>query len=149
MNLCNLIPLAIYINITISCRITSSPCSIIFTLCNMNTPLSMIITGMIIASSKIKPVLKNKYLWLTVITRLIIIPSICLFIILLMSKLNIDSNLLKIVFILEACPCAAITTIFAIKFNYNEDLAASSVVITTIFSIITLPLFTLLIGLII
>lgn len=64
-----------------------------------------------------------------------------------MSKLNIDSNLLKIVFILEACPCAAITTIFAIKFNYNEDLAASSVVITTILSIITLPLFTLLIGL--
>lgn len=124
----------------------SSPLSLIG---NMNTPLSMIITGMIIASSKIKPVLKNKYLWLTVITRLIIIPSICLFIILLMSKLNIDSNLLKIVFILEACPCAAITTIFAIKFNYNEDLAASSVVITTIFSIITLPLFTLLIGLII
>lgn len=50
----------------------SSPLSLIG---NMNTPLSMIITGMIIASSKIKPVLKNKYLWLTVITRIIIIHT--------------------------------------------------------------------------
>lgn len=113
---------------------------------NMNTPLSMIITGMIIASSSILPILKNIYMWLTTIIRLLIIPAICLGVVMLLSMIGIDHDVLKIVFILEACPCAAITSVFAIKFNYNEDLAAGCVVVTTILSIITLPLFTLLIG---
>lgn len=112
---------------------------------SMNTPISMIITGMIIASSNIKGVLKNKYLWLTTAIRLVFIPLICLAIVYLLSLCNIDVKVLQIVFILEACPVAAITSIFAIKFNYNEDLAGSCVVVSTLLSIITLPLFTLLI----
>ncbi len=112
---------------------------------DMNTPISMIITGMIIASSSILGVLKNKYLWFTTTIRLLIIPFITLLIVYLLSLAGVDSEVLKIVFILEACPCAAITSIFAIKFSYNEDLACGAVVVTTLLSIITLPLFTLLI----
>lgn len=113
---------------------------------SMNTPISMIITGMIIASASIKNVLKDKYLWITTILRLVIIPFICLGVVYLLSLAHVDHEVLKIVFILEACPVAAITSIFAIKFNYTEDLACSCVVITTLLSIVTLPLFTLLIS---
>lgn len=38
------------------------------------------------------------------------------------------------------CLCAAITSVFAVQFGYDEDLAASSVVITTFISIVVLPL---------
>ena len=38
------------------------------------------------------------------------------------------------------CPCAAITSVFAVQFGYDEDLAAGSVVITTFISIVVLPL---------
>lgn len=113
---------------------------------SMNTPLSMIITGMIIASSNVFSVLKNKYLWFSCLIRLIIVPLITLPVLYLLSLVGIDSDVLKIVFVLSACPCAAITSVFAIKFNYNEDLASTTVVVTTILSIITLPLFTLLIS---
>lgn len=113
---------------------------------SMNTPLSMIITGMIIASSNIKGVLKNKFLWIETTVRLVIIPLVCLLVVLLLKKMGIETEVLQIVFILEACPVAAITSIFAIKFNYNEDLASTCVVLTTLLSIVTLPLFTLLIS---
>ncbi len=116
------------------------------TIGSMNTPISMIITGMIIASSNVFGVLKNKYLLFTTILRLIIIPLITLPILYLLSFAGVDKDVLKIVFILASCPCAAITSVFAIKFNYNEDLASTTVVVTTILSIITLPLFTLLIS---
>lgn len=38
------------------------------------------------------------------------------------------------------CPCAAITSVFAVQFGYDEDLAAGSVVITTFIGIVVLPL---------
>ncbi len=123
-------------------NIIKSPLSMIG---SMNTPISMIITGMIIASSNVIGVLKNKFLWFTTTIRLLIIPFVSLLIVYLLSLAGVDNEVLKIVFILEACPCAAITSIFAIKFQYNEDLACGAVVVTTLLSIITLPAFTLLI----
>ena len=110
---------------------------------NMNTPLSMLVTGMIIGSSNIFSVMKNKYVWLNVSFRLLLIPLVCLGVTYLLSFLPISKDVLKIAFILMATPSAAITSIFAIKFNYNEDVAAGVVIISTILSIITLPLFTL------
>lgn len=127
-------------------KIIKTPISLIGA---MNTPLSMLITGIIIASSNIFSTLKNKYLWLATLTRLIIIPFIALGSIAILGNFNIEANVLKIVFILASCPVAAITSVFAVKFNYSDDLAASMVVISTLLSIITLPVFTLLINYII
>lgn len=112
----------------------------------LNTPLSMIIIGMIIATSNILSSLKNKYLWITAALRLVIIPIVTLGLVYLMKLFNIDKEILIVVFILNACPSAAITSVFAIKFNYDENLAASCVVVTTLLSIISLPLFTMLIN---
>ena len=116
---------------------------------NMNTPLSMLVTGMIIGSSNIFNVIKNKYVWLSVSFRLLLIPLLCLGVTYLLSFFPISKDVLKIAFILMATPSAAITSIFAIKFNYNEDVAAGVVIISTILSIITLPLFTLAIDILI
>ena len=59
--------------------------------------------------------------------------------------LGVKGVVADIVLLLEACPCAAITSVFAVQFGYDEDVAAGSVVITTFLSIITLPIFAYLI----
>ena len=50
--------------------------------------------------------------------------------------------------LLEACPCAAITTMFAIQFHHDEELAAGAVVFSTLSSILTLPLYALLLTMV-
>ena len=49
-----------------------------------------------------------------------------------------------VVILLEACPCAAITSVFAVQYHYDEELAAGSVVVSTLLSIVVLPAFALL-----
>lgn len=109
---------------------------------NMNTPLSMIITGILIANSSFKKIIKNKLLFFVIGVRMLFIPLVCLFV---FYVLNIRGTVANIVLLLEACPSAAITSVFAVQFNYDENLAAGAVVITTFLSIITLPLFAYLI----
>ncbi len=103
----------------------------------VNTPLSMFITGMIIAASDIKKMLANRLVYFSIIVRMVVIPAICIAV---FELLGIHGMVANIVIILEACPCAAITSVFAVQFNYDDDIAAACVVLTTFVSIITLPL---------
>lgn len=106
----------------------------------MTTPLAMIITGMIIASSDLGSMLKNKKVWLAMPIRLLLIPiiSFALFYI-----LGIKGMVAQVVIVLAACPTAAISSVFAVKYGHDEELAAGIVVLSTFFSIITLPFFAL------
>ncbi len=114
---------------------------------NMNTPLSMFLIGMVMSQLHFKTVFKNVYMWLTIFIKLIICPFISLGILYLFKMcVNVDTLMLQVIFILMACPCVSITSVFAIQFNYDEDLAVSSVVVSTLLSMISLPLFTMLIA---
>ena len=55
-------------------------------------------------------------------------------------------GMVAVITILEACPCAAITTLFAIKFGHDQKLAVGAVTLSTLISIITLPLSLLFAG---
>ena len=59
------------------------------------------------------------------------------------ALLGVSGMVPMVVLILEACPCVTITTVFAIRFHYDEELAAGTVVFSTLCSIITLPLYAL------
>ena len=108
---------------------------------DMNTPVSMIVIGVTIAGSSLRTLLKSRELGVVLLLRLLVIPSISA---VLFFLLGVHGTVPMIALILEACPCAAITTVFAIKFGHSEELAAGSVVVSTLLSIITLPLFALL-----
>ena len=110
------------------------------TIGNMNTPLSMIITGATIASSDLKKLLQNKNLFLTLGLRLLVVPAAALAV---FALLGVFGMVPMVVLILEACPCVTITTVFAIRFHHDEELAAGAVVFSTLCSIITLPLYAL------
>ena len=103
---------------------------------NMNTPLSMFITGMIIAGSDIKGLVYNKNIWYIILVRQLVIPAVCFGV---FSLFHVTGMAAQVVLLLEACPSAAITSVFAVQFGYDENLAAGAVVITTFLSILTLP----------
>lgn len=116
---------------------------------NMNTPLSMFIIGMVMSTMQLKKVIKDVYMWLTIAIKLILCPFITLGILCLFRLfLNLDTLMLQVIFILMACPCVSITSVFAIQFHFDEDVAVASVVISTLLSMISLPLFTMLIAVI-
>lgn len=104
---------------------------------NMNTPLSMLITGMLIAGCDLKKLTGRRQLLLIAGIRMLLIPGICF---LIFYLLRLNSRVASIVLLLEACPCAAITSVFAVQFGFDEELAAGSVVLTTFLSIVMLPL---------
>lgn len=104
---------------------------------NMNTAISMIITGMIIAGTDFKVLMRNRLLFFVIAVRMFVIPVVCIGLFVL---LGIHGTVAAIVLLLEAAPTAAITSVFAVQFGHDENLAAGAVVVTTFVSMITLPL---------
>jgi len=101
-------------------------------------PLSMIIIGIQLAESKARDVLKNKHLYETLILKLIIFPAI-LFVILMW--LPLEKYAFSIVIFAMAMPSAAIIPVLAEIYGTNAKLAAQAVFITTMCSLITIPIY--------
>lgn len=104
----------------------------------MTTPLSMLITGATMAEAGVFSLVKDKRVYFAAVIRLAVIPAAGLLLFRLVGFLGMAA---QTALILEACPAAAITTLFAIQHNMDEGYAAGIVAISTIFSIVTLPLF--------
>ncbi|MCR5215630.1 MAG: AEC family transporter [Lachnospiraceae bacterium] len=110
---------------------------------DMNTPLSMIITGMIIAYNPVGQIMKNYRVWVVVLGRLLIAPAISLVVVRLFGITGMVSQILVL---LCATPTAALSSVFAVQYGRDEQLAAGSVVITTFLSVITLPVVAFLVS---
>ncbi len=103
---------------------------------NMNTPLSMFITGMIMAGGGILKTLRDMRLWECISVRLILSPLLAL---LLCRLMGIGGMVGAVVILLSGCPSASVVSVFAVKYHYDESLGAGLVVISTLLSILTLP----------
>ncbi|WP_330615948.1 AEC family transporter [Serpentinicella alkaliphila] len=100
-------------------------------------PLSMIIVGVILSEVDIKNYIKDITVYYGVIVKLIVMPLILYFLLLLISNISIINNTLVI---LVAMPSAIMTSIFAESYKKEKDYATVIVFLTTVFSIVTLPL---------
>ena len=105
----------------------------------MNTPLSMLITGILIASGDLGSILRDKHIWKLAGVRMLLIPAVCLAAFAVLGLLRFGMSA-QVVLLLECCPAAAITSVFAVQFGHDEHFAAGSVVLTTLLSILILPL---------
>jgi len=108
-------------------------------LAGMNTPLSMLITGMLIAAGDLKSIVCDLHVWKLAAVRMLLIPAVCLGVFSLLGLIHVGMSA-QVVLLLECCPAAAITSVFAVQFGHDERFAAGSVVLTTLLSILTLPL---------
>lgn len=104
---------------------------------NMTTPLSMILIGALIAEIKLKDGFKDKAEWILIALRLIFIPLVIL---LALWFIPMPMMIKSICVLLVAMPVAANTAMFATKFGANDILAGKLVVMSTVISMITIPL---------
>lgn len=103
----------------------------------MTTPLSMIIVGAILAETKIKDALLDFKLYYSAFTALIIAPLIAFAV---TKVFGMNKTVIEVVTILVAMPTASITPIFAEKYGGDKELASKCVFLSTILSLITIPL---------
>lgn len=103
----------------------------------MNTPLPMVIIGFYLSRISSLSVFGSRQVMTVVILRLILSPIISLFILCFMG---LKETLLISLVISASAPSAANTVMFASLFRKNSELAVSIMSLTTLLSIITIPL---------
>lgn len=103
----------------------------------LNTPLPMVVIGFYLADITSLAFLKNKKLMLGIFLRLIVVPLLSLF---LLYTIGIRGPLLTAMIIAASAPTAANTVMFAVMFNKDAELSVTMVSVSTLFSILTMPL---------
>ncbi len=110
---------------------------------NLNTPLPMLIIGYHLSKAKIISAITDKRIWVSILLRLVIAPFVSLMIlyILKFTPLHIENTIAVASIVAASAPCAAFTTIFSEKFGRDTALSVKLVSVSTLFSIITMPVF--------
>lgn len=104
---------------------------------NMTLPLSMLIIGSLISKTKFKTLLNDVRVYYISFIRLIAIPLLAYF---LLSFTGLPRMPVSIVVTALAMPAAAFTSIFADMFDKDSVFGSKVVTLSTMFSIITVPL---------
>ena len=108
-----------------------------------NTWLSMLYIGAMLAFSNVGSLLKKKSLYLVSFNRLILGPALLISIFYFIGAVTglVPEKLVTSVIILEASmPCMATVVIMAKEFGSDDRIAVGNVFVSTIISILTLPL---------
>ncbi|MDE7209330.1 MAG: AEC family transporter [Clostridia bacterium] len=108
----------------------------------MTTPLCMLVMGMRLATIKFKSLFTNWMQYFAVAINQVIFPLCVLGLLMLFG---VDEELKWCMFIMCACPIAAVVQNYAEILGEGQDTAANMVLLGTISSIVTLPLMALLI----
>lgn len=115
-------------------------------LANLNTPLPMVILGTYLVNVDLKKVIHSFSILKVCFVRLLLIPLISLVV---AAVIRLDPQVAQAVMISSACPTAAVTTLFASKYGLDADYSTQLVSVTTLFSIVTIPLMTVICSLVI
>ena len=104
----------------------------------INTPLAMFVSGVYLAQSELLKMLKRKNNYLVSAVRLLLLPVITL---LVFKVLPFGSDELKMaILIAAACPVGSNVAIFAQQYNRDYREGVEHVCVSTLLSIVTLPL---------
>ena len=105
------------------------------------TPICMFILGIRLASRPIKCIFTDKKSYLTVALKMIVMPLVTFGV---LYFLPFDTVVKETLYVLAACPCASIVLQFAELNDARPDIAANNILLSTIVSILTMPLLMLL-----
>lgn len=103
----------------------------------LNSPVPMLIIGYYLSKADLKKAFTDKWAYVSMGLRLIILPIASLFV-LLLCKIN--GPLLVSLVISVSSPVAAITTMMSAKYSHDTELSVSLVSATTLLSLGTMPL---------
>ncbi|HEX3018351.1 MAG TPA: AEC family transporter [Caproicibacter sp.] len=105
---------------------------------NLNTPLAMIVIGTYIARIRLGELFKSGKLYCLAALRLLLVPALCFAV---LYPFHLDPCVFTTVLILAAAPSGANAVMFSAQFGGDVELASKAVALTTIFSLVTMPLF--------
>lgn len=103
----------------------------------LNLPLPMFMVGFYLAKADLKAAFCDAGAYLCLVLRLIIFP---LFLLGVLYLFGVRGNVLTVSVIGASAPVGATTTIFAAKFNRDTELSVRLVSLSTIFSLLTMPI---------
>lgn len=103
----------------------------------MITPLSLIIIGVMMSENRLVLILKERRAYVITLVRNLTVPLVALLILITLPG-DGPSKLCQLVYM--ACPCATLTSIYAIQNDMEPELAARSVLLSTLAFALTLPL---------
>ena len=126
-----------------SIKLPDMPLQALSMLGNMTTPLSMLIVGARLADVRIKEAFAGAGVYLACALRLVVIPLILMG---LMKLCRVPPLAMGVVTIQAAMPIAANTARFAEMFGGDAPFASRLVFLSTLLSIITIPIFMLLVA---
>lgn len=104
---------------------------------DLNTPLPMMIVGYYLSQSKISDAFKDGKGFICVLFRLVVVPVLAFG---GMMLCGIRGTVLITCVIAASAPAAAATTMFAAKFDNDAKLSVRLVTLSTLLSVITMPL---------
>ena len=104
---------------------------------NMTTPISMFIIGSMLADVKPKDVFNDFSVYYLSVIKLLAAPVLTCY---ALRFFNTDPTLVAVSVILVAMPSATMVGVFAEKYNSDKALASKCAFMTTILSMLTIPL---------
>lgn len=113
-------------------------------LAGMNSPLAMLIAGVSISKTNFAGLRKNllRILGITSVKLLAVPLALCA----ICAFLPIDPIVRLTAIVAMACPSAALSIIFAVKYEHDDVFASEVFTVTTLLSVATLPLVILVAG---
>ena len=105
---------------------------------DINTPIAMLCIGFYIASVKLKETLCDWKIYEASLIRMVLTPALLF---LLMLPLSLSYDVFTAMVIETGTPCAAMTAIFASRFHRDAAYGSKLVAMSTLLSIVTMPLF--------
>jgi predicted permease len=129
-----LIALPLYI---LSVHIPTPASDVVGYLAAMNTPLSMIVVGVNLATFSLRTIFSDHLVWLGVFARNLLVPGIF---IVLLGLLPIDPVAKMAILISVSTPVGAMLVIFSVRHDQNTEFATRLLCLSTLLCVVTLPL---------
>jgi len=109
-------------------------------LANLNTPLAMFATGVYLAQTDPKKMVRKAVLYKISVVKLLVVPLLAMVMLALLPKAYFDLKLTLL--IAAACPTGTNIAVYAQLHDRDFGYAVETVAVTTILSLLTLPLVT-------
>lgn len=105
-----------------------------------NTPLAMLVSGATIAKAGLFGGFKQKRVYYVQAFKLIIIPVLLAALFVPLRIFGISGTVINVILIAAAAPTASATIMFSYKYGHDAEYAAHHFTVSTILSILTIPL---------
>jgi len=110
---------------------------VLTTTASLNTPLAMFTVGIYLAQTDLLKMIRRKSLYLVSAVRLLLIPLVALALLSLVPPAYHDMKLVLLIAV--SCPVGSNVAVYAQLHRKDHTYAVETVVISTLFSIITIP----------